>query len=132
MQEIIGARIEASEPGSLGIVRNTRYIRCFWPNLEQPTALFADGSFGIEVQGPPTPRNVIFPKGTVALNTVASDSEVVKMVAGRPELNHLKWRITQVSTKLDCFFVQENDTIVVDNLTREDAEQIAETTKGGR
>jgi hypothetical protein len=53
--------------GSMGVVKDTRYVRCFWPRLDQPTALFAEGSSGIEVEGPPTPRNVIFPPDTVFL-----------------------------------------------------------------
>lgn len=56
-------------PGSLGVVVDTRYIRCFWPRLDAPTKLFADGSFGISVMGPPLPRNVIFPDDTVFEDT---------------------------------------------------------------
>ena len=62
----IAARFQRFDrPGSMGVVNDVRYIRCFWPRLDQPTALFADGSSGIVVQGPPTPRNVVFPADTV-------------------------------------------------------------------
>lgn len=68
-QEIIGARLQRfTAPGSMGVVTDTTYRQCFWPALDRPTALFAEGSSGIQVQGPPTPRNVIFPAGTVFLD----------------------------------------------------------------
>lgn len=60
--------------GSMGVVKDTRYIRCFWPVLDQPVALFAEGSSGIEVEAPPTPRNVLFPPGTVFLNGTRDDA----------------------------------------------------------
>ena len=63
---VIGARFQGfDQPGSMGVVNGVRYIRCFWPKLDRPTALFADGSSDIVVQGPPTPRNVVFPPDTV-------------------------------------------------------------------
>ena len=82
MQTLTGVRLQilfkpwtALEPvpGALGVVTDTRYVRCFWPALDQPTALFADGSSGIEVEGPPTPRNVVFPPGTKFLNGTRGD-----------------------------------------------------------
>lgn len=51
--------------GSMGVVRDVHYVRCYWPKLDEPTALFADGSGGLIVTGPPTPRNVLFPDDTV-------------------------------------------------------------------
>ena len=80
--------------GSMGVVKNTRYVRCHWPRLNQPTALFADGSSGIEVQGPPTPRNVVFPDDTVFLPVVVNDGTIHTPL----------WRITDITTKSDCFF----------------------------
>lgn len=44
----------------MGVVNNARFINCFWPKLDQPTKIFAEGSSGIEVMGT-TPRNVWFP-----------------------------------------------------------------------
>lgn len=66
MKTIIAARLyDFVKPGSMGIVHDTRFIRCFWPRLDYPVAIFAEGSSGIQVQGPPTPRNIVFPKDTV-------------------------------------------------------------------
>lgn len=63
--EIVGARLYGfGASGSMGVVTDTVYRRCFWPRLAQPTAIFAVGSSGIVVEGPPTPRNVVFPPGT--------------------------------------------------------------------
>lgn len=71
---ITGARFQSCvEEGCMGVVTDTVYIRCFWPVLDAPLALFADGSAGIEVEGPPTPRNIIFPPGTVFLNGTRGD-----------------------------------------------------------
>lgn len=76
-------------PGSMGLVNNVLYRKCFWPKLDQPVRLFIEGSNGIQVQGPPTPRNVIFPDDTVFLNTLSSDG-----------------RVTDVPTRHDCFFLR--------------------------
>jgi hypothetical protein len=59
--------VDRKTPGSMGVVKDTRFVNCLWPVLDEPTALFAEGSAGLEVQGPPTPRNVIWPAGTKAL-----------------------------------------------------------------
>lgn len=55
---LIGHRIS----GPLGVVTDTRFVRCYWPKLDQPTRLFAEGSKGIEVLG--SARNVWFPDDT--------------------------------------------------------------------
>lgn len=47
-----------------GVVTNTRFVRCFWPQFDLPTKLFAEGSSGLVVIGPPTPRNIVFPADT--------------------------------------------------------------------
>lgn len=52
--------------GPLGIVTDTRFVRCYWPKLDEPTRLFSDGSKGIEVLG--SARNVWFPDDTVWLD----------------------------------------------------------------
>ncbi len=63
---VVGARLQAfTAPGSLGRVTDTVYIRCFWPASELPFEPFAAGSSGIEVEGPPTPRNILFPADTI-------------------------------------------------------------------
>lgn len=84
-----------AEPGCFGVVTNTRFVRCYWPSLDEPVALFADGSGGIEVQGPPTPRNVVFPPDTVFLPIAVNDAQLGQRA---------KWRETDVPTKGDCFF----------------------------
>lgn len=67
MQLIIGARLQGfTTPGSMGVVKDIRFVNCFWPKLDQPTRIFADGSSGIEVLGT-TPRNVWFPDDVVFL-----------------------------------------------------------------
>jgi hypothetical protein len=74
MDEVVGKRLQAfNTPGSLGVVKDTRYIRCFWPLNDLPFNPFAEGSEGIEVQGPPTPRNILFPPGTRFLNGTRGD-----------------------------------------------------------
>src|SRR5262245_59256824 len=61
---------------SLGIVKDVRFVRCFWPKLDQPVALFSHLSSGVEVMGPPTPRNVVFPPDTVFLPQEADDGPI--------------------------------------------------------
>lgn len=74
MKEFIGARLQAfSAPGSMGAVKDTKYTRCFWPKLDEPAELFAVGSAGLVIEGPPTPRNVIFPSDTVFAPNTRSD-----------------------------------------------------------
>lgn len=74
MTRILNARLQKFDtPGSLGVVADTTYVRCFWPRLDRPTELFAAGSSGIQVEGPPTPRNVVFPAGTVFLGGTRPD-----------------------------------------------------------
>lgn len=76
MKVIIGTNLTTfTKPGSMGVVNDTRYVRCYWPSLDNPVALFAEGSSGIEVQGPPTPRNVVFPEGTVFLPILVNRSD---------------------------------------------------------
>jgi hypothetical protein len=74
MADVVGARLQRfNTPGSLGVVKDTRYIRCFWPLLDVPFSPFAQGSSGIVVEGPPTPRNILFPPDTVFLNGTRGD-----------------------------------------------------------
>lgn len=74
MIDVVGARLQKfSTPGSLGVVKDTRYIRCFWHGSDTPFSPFAEGSSGIEVEGPPTPRNILFPPGTKFLNGTRGD-----------------------------------------------------------
>lgn len=56
------------EPNSMGLVRDAKYVNCYWPIPDEPTEIFAPGSSGIIVQGRPGPRNIIFPDDTVFLD----------------------------------------------------------------
>jgi hypothetical protein len=94
-----------TERGGLGVVNDTRYVRCYWPVFDQPTELFAAGSSGIEVQGPPSPRNIVFPIGTVFLPVVVNDA---------PLNEPPRWRETDVMTKADCFFLRGVEVQQVD------------------
>jgi len=57
----------------LGVVQNVTFRRCFWPRLNDPTSLFGEGSSGLIVEGPPTPRNVVFPEDTVFVGSTRGD-----------------------------------------------------------
>jgi len=112
MTTIVGARLQQfTAPGSMGVVTDTRYVGCYWPRLDEPVALFAAGSSGIEVQGPPTPRNVIFPSGTVFLPVRVNDASV-----GEPP----RWRDTTIPTRSDCFFrrTREMQDVVEEQSTK--------------
>lgn len=89
---------DCSAVGSMGLVNNVAYISCLWPRLDMPTALFSDGSDGIYVQGPPTPRNVLFPADTVALPARANR-------AGYGELP--RYEDLDCPTRLDVFFIRD-------------------------
>lgn len=65
MKIAIGIRLQGfTTPGSMGVVNDTLFINCYWPKLDQPTALFAKESSGVRVLGT-TPRNVWFPDDVV-------------------------------------------------------------------
>lgn len=79
MQILRNVRLrEFSTKGSLGVVTDVAFFQCYWPKLDQPTALFADGSSGIIVEGPPTPRNVIFPPGTLFMPGTRTDCHMLR------------------------------------------------------
>lgn len=105
MQEVIGADLrEFKTTGSLGVVNDTKYVRCYWPALDSPVELFAKGSSGIQVQGPPTPRNVIFPVDTAALPTSINDGN----------FSNPSWRDSSATTNLNCYFTREKVATQVD------------------
>ncbi|MDP1721593.1 MAG: hypothetical protein Q8L37_00120 [Candidatus Gottesmanbacteria bacterium] len=61
MKIAVGARLQRfTQPESMGVVTDALFINCYWPKLDRPTRIFADGSSGIKVMGT-TPRNVWFP-----------------------------------------------------------------------
>lgn len=63
MIEVIGQNFRNfTAPDSMGVVTDTRYVFCYWPALEKPVSLFADGSSGIHVLG--SSRNIVFPGGS--------------------------------------------------------------------
>lgn len=71
---ITGKRFQNfTEPESMGVVTDTTYVRCFWPVSAEPLEIFAPGSSGIIVEGPPTPRNILFPDDTVFVNGTRPD-----------------------------------------------------------
>lgn len=111
--------VDFSLPGRLGVVRDTRFVRCYWPALDAPCALFADGSGGIEVQGPPTPRNIVFPPGTRFLPVVVNDAKLGE----KP-----RWRVTEIPTKGDSFFIRTRR--IADVVEEEEVEGDAEIDQG--
>ncbi len=126
---VVGARLSASiEPGSLGIVTQTTFVRCYWPTLDEPAELFAEGSAGIEVMGPPTPRNVVFPADTVfvdylpdaqsaaeiALRTAFPGRHLVELTPAEVDLYMRAYRqyeatapshAARVATRPDCYLL---------------------------
>jgi len=80
--------------------------------------LFAEGSSGLEVQGPPTPRNVVFPPDTVFLLIEINDAQV-----GAPH----RWRKTDIATKPDSFFVRttQDGAELIEHLDAETAISLA-------
>lgn len=119
MQIIEGERFfKYLDKGSMGVVTDTRFVRCFWPRLDRPTMLFAEGSSGLEVQGPPTPRNVVFPPDTVFLLIEINDAQV-----GAPH----RWRKTDIATKPDSFFVRttQDGAELIEHLDAETAISLA-------
>ena len=65
MKIAIGIRLQGfSAPGSMGVVQDTLFVNCFWPKLDRPIRIFAEGSIGVHVMGT-TPRNVWFPDDVV-------------------------------------------------------------------
>ena len=59
--------------GDAGVVKDTLYRRCFFPVPEESFSPFAAGSVRIRVEGPPTPRNIIFPDDTQFINGTRGD-----------------------------------------------------------
>lgn len=110
---------DLTAPGVFGVVKDVRFVRCYWPSLDAPVALFADGSGGIEVQGPPTPRNVVFPPDTVFLPVVVNDAKL-----GEPP----RWRVTEIATKSDSFFIRTRR--MADVVEEQEVEGDAEVDQG--
>lgn len=65
VQTVLAAVQNFNFERSMGVVQDATFINCFWPKLDQPTRLFADGSSGIKVMG--SARNVWFPDDTIWL-----------------------------------------------------------------
>ena len=92
-------------PGSLGVVTNTLFSMCRWADLYEPMRLFAHGSSGIVIQGPPTPRNVILPDGVDRVCIMSSDG-----------------RLTDIPTNISCFFIRDRETReIMQEMTLEEA-----------
>lgn len=122
MEEVIGQRLQKfNTPGSLGVVKDTRYIRCFWPLLDLPFSPFAEGSTGIEVEGPPTPRNILFPPGTVFLNGTQGDCffEVTREEDIVTRTVTVTEKVTVRGKEVDASFRELQDSIEVVRKVRE-------------
>ena len=132
---ILGRRLyDFAATGSMGVVNDVQFIRCFWPRLAEPTRIFAPGSSGLIVQGPPTPRNVVFPDDTV-FPDVSTDAENIAIdvfkAAGRgrgyvsndpaqlqayldsyeSEKAKLPVTATKIRCRSDCQFLVHNELI---------------------
>ncbi len=134
MREVVAARLQRfAAPGSMGVVTDTRFVRCFWPKLDRPTPIFAEGSSGIRVVGNPTPRNVVFPKDTVfeawvpdadypaeldvsakfgvvrfvGLTEAQGDYYVERHAFHTQRIVKENPKATVFQTKADCFFLRE-------------------------
>src|SRR5262245_5473125 len=95
--------------------QNVRFVRALWPQFDRPTKLFTDDSCGLEIQGPPTPRNIIFPPDTVFLPVIVN-----RAAYGEPA----RWEVTDIPTKPDCFVMREGEALT--DLTPEQAQRLAE------
>jgi hypothetical protein len=134
-----------SAPGSAGVVTDTHFIRCSWPKLDVPTAIFAEGSSGIVVQGPPTPRNIIFPPDTqfpeilldaeraawaVYLQTQSADAYLAKYAE---EVAKAPSHATKIAARDDVLFLKVHDKgdAFVAEVSKTEAAKVAngETTK---
>lgn len=72
-----------STTGSMGQVIGSKYKNCHWPpRLEAPVALFAAGSKRLVIEGPPTPRNVVFPPDTVFIGITKAECFFVRHEEG--------------------------------------------------
>ena len=75
----------------MGVVTDTTFIFCYWPPLDTPTELFADGSAKLRVMGN-TPRNVVFPEDTEFLAYYPDalyPAELAAKAAGAPAMVNL-------------------------------------------
>lgn len=70
----------------MGIVKDVRYIHCYWPKLDRPTRIFAEGSSGVRVLGR-TPRNVWFPDDVVFEDYYPDAEHHAGQAVGRPLVN---------------------------------------------
>lgn len=118
MKEIIGARLQAN----MGVVKDVRYTRCFWPKLDQPTELFAKSSSGLVIEGPPTPRNVIFPPDTVFVGHTRDDchclrdKNYISILTKQQALDVASGRSDPAALKASAIFVHEEQWLDDPNL----------------
>lgn len=151
VRTIVGVRLYGFEAsGSMGVVRNVRFISCYWPHLDGPVPLFARGSRNLTVIGVPTPRNVVFPDDTVFPEyhpdaMYPAEQAVKRMSPGRAGIVNLTDEeaaayvaayeeavagfpdhYTKHRTRGDCHFLRGKDGVI--ELTRTDVENLL----GGR
>ncbi len=138
--------------GKAGVVKDTIFVRCFWPRLDEPAMIFAAGSSGLKVLGPPTPRNVVFPEGTQFLmgcSTAKARAEAAVRELGHkgpiinlpPKLAEAYWAEYEkclkakpgtIPTRHDCFFLRHNVSRkekYISELTEREAKDLCEKRK---
>jgi hypothetical protein len=110
MPILIGQRLSGfTTPGSMGVVRDTTFIRCYWPTLTEPMKLFAPGSNQISVIGPPTPRNIVFPGGTQFPNYLPDAH-----AAGVAAIEALGRRIVNLSPEEVAIYMAAHDAVAAE------------------
>lgn len=100
-KEVFGLDFSDVKPRGMGKVYDIVYIKCKWPNFDKPTWLFSEDSGRIQVQGPPTARNILFPDDTVFLGVLVDDSPVDIQKSAKGEMfvaNERKYRCSESIT----------------------------------
>lgn len=102
----LGQRLyQYSTSGSMGVVTDTHFIRCFWARPSEPVAIFAPGSSGIIVQGPPAPENIIFPDDTV-FEEYLPDATSAAVVAAMKAANGKRIGLVNATPEMTEAFVK--------------------------
>ena len=105
MKNYVGHRFQKFDTtGAMGVRTDERYIRCFWPGVKVPTAIFVEGSSGLEVMGPPTPRNIIFPPDTVFLDRMPNAEPAAKQAVANMRRDGLARLINLTDEQSDIYW----------------------------
>lgn len=145
---------QATSPDSMGVVTDVRYHRCLWPDLALPTSIFAIGSAGIVVDGPNTPRNVIFPADTQfpdylpdalyppelalaaayptlrKLHNLSEDQVAVYLAAYEKAATALPSTAAKHQVVSNCFFLRHIEVIAVDGAKPQYQKYVAPLSRG--